>query len=544
MQYTLCLRLVSILLALTLTTMAISAGNSIITPPLKHSLATFEGYKKQNSTAFLSEKTPQGKAVHRFWSDNFKHQFITISEAEKNAIIANDKNWIYDGIAFYAYETPVDGTVPLYRFWSDLFSGHFYTISSSEKNMVQANPDWKYEGIAFYVFPDNANNNFVAIHRLWSDQNHFRGHFYTSFHKEAQVLANSGNYAYEGTVFYANGAPNMCKKVGLQIPPFETGWHSHPPPYNDYEKEIIKKGQLLKKKQSIVMVFGGWEEADGNMNTFGRNISSTGGGYKLGWLANQIHDAGATPMITWEPWNGEDGGITQEKYSLDSIINGNHDDYISQFAKDVKAWGKPILLRPMHEMNGDYYPWSCTINGDDPTKYVRAFRRLKNLFNLHGANNAKFVWSPNYASPPSVADQCKNFSNLYPGDEYADYIGVSAYNWGKDTSKGPGWVSLESLLEPFIDDMARLFPSKEIIVSEMGVVNEATVSEKSEWLKQTYDYLSTKGTVSAVVYFDNFAYHNSSAADFRVTTGFHWPQYPIDTAITNAYIQSTEDYCD
>ncbi len=490
-----------------------------------------------SEAAFLPQQTsPQGVAVHRFWSDVFKHQFITISEDEKNFVIANDRNWRYDGVAFRAFITQQPGTVPLYRFWSDTFKGHFYTTNEAEKQAVEKNIDWRYEGIAFYVFPEthsSTTGNVVPVYRLWSDQNHYRGHFYTTFYREAAVLSQEGNYAYEGPRFKAVAAPGTNKKLGLHIPPFETGWTSHPPPYNDYQNEIYKKNDMLKKQQHIVMFFSSWEQG-GGMETFGSNISSSGGGYRNGWLADQIHNAGATPLITWEPWM-LGGGVHQAKYSLDNIANGTHDAYLRQYARDVKNWGHPILLRPMHEMNGDYYPWSCTINGDDPAKYVRAFQHIKKIFMEEGADNAKFVWSPNYASPPQVSPQCKDLSRLYPGDEYVDYIGVSAYNWGKDTSRGPGWVQLQKLLDPFLDYTAQHFPDKQVIVAEMGVAHDAPDSEISQWLHNTYNYLSKRGTVTAVVYFDDFAYHDSSAVDFRITTGHSWQAYPVSQTLTNTY---------
>jgi hypothetical protein len=45
-----------------------------------------------------------------------------------------------------------DNSKPIYRFWSDTYHGHFYTISESEKNDIIANdPNWRYEGITYYV---------------------------------------------------------------------------------------------------------------------------------------------------------------------------------------------------------------------------------------------------------------------------------------------------------------------------------------------------------------------------------------------------------
>ena len=96
--------------------------------------------------------------VYRFWSDTKQGHFYTISEAEKNNVIATYPSdvWNYEGIAFYANTASTSINSPVYRFWSDTKQGHFYTISEAEKNNVIAtypSDVWNYEWVAFYTFP-------------------------------------------------------------------------------------------------------------------------------------------------------------------------------------------------------------------------------------------------------------------------------------------------------------------------------------------------------------------------------------------------------
>lgn len=91
--------------------------------------------------------------IYRFWSDKFKGHFYTISEGEKDYLVAHNPDWRLEGVAYCANRTPITGTIPLYRFWSDNYKGHFYTISEPEKSSLQSNPNWKYEAIAYYVYP-------------------------------------------------------------------------------------------------------------------------------------------------------------------------------------------------------------------------------------------------------------------------------------------------------------------------------------------------------------------------------------------------------
>ena len=102
-----------------------------------------------------------------------------------------------------------------------------------------------------------------------------------------------------------------------------------------------------------------------------------------------------------------------------------------RWATQIKAWGKPLMLRFAHEMNGDWYPWSEGVNGNGAGQYVAAYRRVVTLFRSVGATNVTWVWSPNVAYPGSVP-----LSRLFPGDGYVDRTGLDGYNWAPPTRRG------------------------------------------------------------------------------------------------------------
>ena len=102
---------------------------------------------------------PEAKPVYRFLNlDLGSVHFYTLSETEKDAVISNyPDTFDYEGVAYYAYasgDQPIDA-LPVYRFLNlSLGSAHFYTISEAEKDAVIANyrDVFSYEGIAFYAF--------------------------------------------------------------------------------------------------------------------------------------------------------------------------------------------------------------------------------------------------------------------------------------------------------------------------------------------------------------------------------------------------------
>jgi hypothetical protein len=100
----------------------------------------------------------QSMPVYRFWSDTYKAHFFTIDQTEKDYIISHYPAtvWRYEKIAFYAFKAQIANTMPVYRFWSDQNKAHFYTISSAEKDYIVSHyksSEWSYEGIKFYAYP-------------------------------------------------------------------------------------------------------------------------------------------------------------------------------------------------------------------------------------------------------------------------------------------------------------------------------------------------------------------------------------------------------
>ena len=158
-----------------------------------------------SDASFCLTEEPTISAVHRFWSDSLMCHFYTISEAEKNKVVANLPHvWRYEGVVFHAYPTQVAGTSPVHRFWSDSLMCHFYTISEAEKNKVVANLPhvWRYEGVVFHAYPTQVAGT-SPVYRFWSDV--LMCHFYTISEAEKnKVIANLPHvWRYEGPVYYA-----------------------------------------------------------------------------------------------------------------------------------------------------------------------------------------------------------------------------------------------------------------------------------------------------------------------------------------------------
>lgn len=188
--------------------------------------------------------------------------------------------------------------------------------------------------------------------------------------------------------------------------------------------------------------------------------------YYVNWSqtfdASAVYDAyaeGALPVITWEPFRGltgtQSGNVNQSSYSLTTIIDGGHDAYITSFADAVKAVKAPIVLRFAHEMNGSWYPWSEGYNGNTTGQYAQAWRHVWTLFQQAGATNVIWDWAPNVLRGASNTD----LAELYPGDAYVDWVGMTAYDDRETTAS--------ALFSPTLDKI-RAFTQRPLLISETG----------------------------------------------------------------------------
>jgi beta-mannanase len=215
--------------------------------------------------------------------------------------------------------------------------------------------------------------------------------------------------------------------------------------------------------------------------------------------ASAIVARSAKPLVTLEFWDYTKG-VTQPDWDLDSITSGSHDAQIRAFARGAKAFGQPLWIRPLHEMNSNWYPWSGTANGNSPDDYVPAFRHIVDIFAAEGATNASFVWCPNNDSVPNTPANA--ISAYYPGDAYVDCIGLDGYNFGT----GFSWSSWRSFSNVFGDSYSAVtsMSSKPVVICETGCSESG--GSKAAWIADMFAAVPTAfPRVRGIVWFNTNA---------------------------------------
>jgi endoglucanase len=200
---------------------------------------------------------------------------------------------------------------------------------------------------------------------------------------------------------------------------------------------------------------------------------------------------GSIPLVTLEFWSAQNGG-------LDAITAGSKDAYLRAFADSAKSYGKEVWLRPFHEMNGNWYPWSGTTNGNSAADLVAAWRHVRTIFNERGATNVKFVWCVNNDSVPNTS--ANSIEGYWPGDAYVDMVALDGYNWGTTQSWGSTWRSFGSTFSDCYKRTAAL-TAKPMFIAETACPEQG--GSKAAWITDMFKQINTNYTrIKGVVWFN------------------------------------------
>ncbi len=137
------------------------------------------------------------------------------------------------------------------------------------------------------------------------------------------------------------------------------------------------------------------------------------------------------------------GGDLNEKYK-------RFLDMIAEFASacvDVEGEKIPMIFRPFHECNGNWFWWGSEFLTDE--EYIALFRyTIDYLMGEKGVDNLAVAYSPN-----GVISNAKEYLERYPGDDYVDILGLDLYH--DKPHKGDGFHHKLSLSLDVIYEIAK-----------------------------------------------------------------------------------------
>ncbi|MGZ3883295.1 MAG: glycoside hydrolase family 26 protein [Bacteroidia bacterium] len=240
-------------------------------------------------------------------------------------------------------------------------------------------------------------------------------------------------------------------------------------------------GTSSDKKLGVVHFFQPFAVDGGTMQNFYPSVDRI----------NQIIDKGYIPMITLED-HFVNSHANAKQPNLYSIVEGHFDSFFADWAKEIGQVKGTVLLRILHEFNGDWYPWSVVNNDKNPQLLIKAYQRIHTIFKKQNVTNVKFIWCPNSMSVPQ--EKWNFIMEAYPGDEFVDIVALDIYNGaGKDISV---WRTFrkEGIENYFI--LTDRLPQKPLIICETAsrerLQGEPTAAQsKAEWIMQMAEALKS-----------------------------------------------------
>lgn len=191
--------------------------------------------------------------------------------------------------------------------------------------------------------------------------------------------------------------------------------------------------------------------------------------------------------------NWQDGGNM-----VYDVLQGRYDNFLNRYAKVVAQFSHPVMLRLGNEMNGDWCPYSSFNTSRDTVVFKEFYKYIFEIFKKNGAKNVMWVWNPNGQSFPNY--KWNEDVMYYPGDEYVDIIGLTAYNTGTYYySHGERWQGFNELYRPIYDRYCTLF-NQPFMITEFSCASHG--GDKNAWIRDAFASIKNYQRIRAAVWWD------------------------------------------
>ncbi len=245
--------------------------------------------------------------------------------------------------------------------------------------------------------------------------------------------------------------------------------------------------------------------------------------------------------------------MPEEGNSIRQVMNASSNDYLLRSMQYLATLKSPILLRIGGEMN------VFTIQ-TTPDEFKSAYIKIAQYARDH-APNVALVFSPN-----SISSWGMSYLDYYPGDEFVDWVGLSAYtNLYRDPYNPYGAEDFEEMFygsgdysHPIrnLQEIVNTFGDhKPIIISESGSAHthqylpdlNGTLQQFSqEQLRKLYSYATmVYPQIKAIISFDALVgedYTYSITANSTLLATYQEVTQNNDSLISSVQSQNTKGY--
>ena len=208
--------------------------------------------------------------------------------------------------------------------------------------------------------------------------------------------------------------------------------------------------------------------------------------------AEWVRAAGSIPYVRMMLRSSPEQYRPETTYAPERIIGGAFDEDLRAWFRAAADFATPLIVEYGTEMNGEWFGWNGRWHGggetagygdpalpDGPERFRDAYRHIIDLSRQEGARNITWVFHANDVDAP--AEPWNSLENYYPGDDWIDWLAVSAY--GVLTPMDLEWTEFRDKLDAAYPRLAALAPDKPIIVAEFGVAR-SPYGEQAAWAER------------------------------------------------------------
>ncbi|MCC6435161.1 MAG: twin-arginine translocation signal domain-containing protein [Acidimicrobiales bacterium] len=192
-----------------------------------------------------------------------------------------------------------------------------------------------------------------------------------------------------------------------------------------------------------------------------------------------------------EWWDGAKQ-IRDPRFTLASIAAGDHDAAAMRWFEQLATLERPVHLRPLHEGNGDWYPWGVNNGLNRVADFVPAFRRVSEQARSIAGDRVRIQWCINRKS---FGAQPVPFAAIYPGADWVDEFAVNGYNRPEHRTS----ASFENLFRPAFTELKSYDASKPLWIGETASTEKR--GDKAAWIDGMFRALRTTMAIDVLTWF-------------------------------------------
>jgi hypothetical protein len=257
----------------------------------------------------------------------------------------------------------------------------------------------------------------------------------------------------------------------MQHPPFLFGLHV---PRENFARDLRRREQQLGRAADVVLVFARITEPVTD-------------------LVPELLDAGYEVALCLEWW-GDSSSARDARYSLREITAGRHDDDAVRWFRSLRDLPRPVHVRPLHEGNGDWYPWGVFNGVNQMRDYVPAFRHVVRLLWDHADGRGRVQWCVNRRNGRGRDEPV---SAIYPGDDWVHELAVNGYNRPMYGSSTP----FADVIGPHYRQLKAISTEKPFWIGETA--STARFGDKPTWIREMFETVRREMVVDCLTWFDH-----------------------------------------